>query len=57
MADQVIFNNLIQIIKPICRTDEELTGIPLYVKTDKYRQRIIDFLNIADEKGEYFFIE
>lgn len=50
-----ILKELIRRITPICRDDEELSAISIYVKTDKYRQKMIDFLKIAEEKGGCYY--
>lgn len=52
MSNKDIYNKLIEMISPICRDEEELSAIPVYVKTDKYRKKIIDFLSIAKDKGD-----
>lgn len=47
MADPIL-KELIERITPICRTPDELKAIPLYVSSDKYRQKIIDFIDAAE---------
>lgn len=51
MSEQIL-EELNKTIKPICRDDEELKAVPRYVTTDKYRLKMIDFLNMAKEKGD-----
>ena len=47
MSDTIL-DELIKKITSICRTPDELKGIPVYVSTDKYRQKIIDFIDAAE---------
>ena len=49
---QKILENLIDKIKPICQTPDELRSIPLYVESDKYREKIIDFISMSEERGD-----
>ena len=51
MADPIL-EELIDKITPICQTPDELKGIPLYVKTNKYRQKVIDFIDMSEQYGE-----
>ena len=44
----LILEELIKKITPICQTPDELKGIPIYVSTDKYRKKIIDFIEAAE---------
>ncbi len=52
MPSERILKELNKRIIPICRTDEELSAIPLYVETDKYRQKLIDYIDIAKKRGD-----
>ena len=47
-----ILEKLLNRVKPICDTQEEIDAIPLYVKSDYYRNKIIDFIDIADKRGD-----
>ena len=49
---ELVLEELNKRIAPICRTPDELKGIPIYVKTDKYRQKIIDFIDAAEREGD-----
>ena len=51
MSEEIL-KNLIEKIKPICQTPDELRSIPLYVESDKYRQKIIDFISVSEEQGD-----
>lgn len=50
--DRLLYDKMMELVSPICRDEEELSAIPVYIKTNKYRQKLVDFLEIAKEKGD-----
>ena len=52
MMSNNILDELRRKIKPICFSDDEFKAIQLYVKSDKYRQKLIDFIDAANTCGD-----
>ena len=48
----LILDELIKKITPICQTPDELKAVSLYVSTDEYRQKVIDFIDTAARENE-----
>ena len=42
-----VYKQLIDTITPLCKTDEEIKGVPVYVRSDKYRKKMIDYIETA----------
>lgn len=51
LTSEDIYNELSMKLAPICQSDEDLKGVLSFIKSDKYRLKMIDFLNMANEKG------
>ena len=47
-----ILDELKRKIEPICFSDDEFKAVQRYVKSDKYRQKLIDFIDTAKINGD-----
>ena len=53
MTSKELLDNLIKTITPLCDTEEDIKAVPIYVKSDKYRQKMIDFVSASKEAGDH----
>lgn len=52
MDSKSILKEMMTKAEPYCTSDDERKAIPIYIETDKYRKKMIDFLDIASKKGD-----
>lgn len=52
MKSETIHNTMMEKIKKYCAYEDELKAVELYIETDGYRKKLIDILDMANEKGD-----
>jgi hypothetical protein len=54
MADQKLLEELMAKISPMFDTEEERMAVPVYLESDKYREKLLAFLEMAERKGDRY---
>lgn len=49
--DKKLEKELIKKIEPYCDIQDEINAVLLYLDTDNYRKKLIDFIDISKERG------
>ena len=52
MMKEELIKLLKEKVKPYCDTHNEMSAVQLYLETDKYRKKLLDFITISEEKKE-----
>ena len=54
MNGKELLDELISRITPLMDTEEEIRAVPVYLETDKYREKLLAFLDMAEKKGDKY---